>query len=153
MSGGGSRFDPDKLAEAQRRGLLRVVRGGFNLVRFHTAENGELRNGWRPVSNIGACGDNRLFASAVGMVGCGGNSAVETMYPPKQSALAGAYPQPAAIRADNCAATRCAIASYAGARGGGGFGSRPSEDSLDDRFPQGAAMMLDVEKLSFTSTR
>lgn len=64
-------------------------------------------------SNIGVYGDNRLFASAVGMVGCGGNTAVETMYLPKQSVLAATYTPPAVTCTDNRAATRCAIASHA----------------------------------------
>lgn len=80
--GPGLEFDPAKLTEAQRRGLLKAVKVGFNRVRFHARENGELRNGWRVATNIGAYGDNRLFASTVGMVGYGGNTAAEAMYLP-----------------------------------------------------------------------
>lgn len=80
--GPGLKFDADKLTEAQRRGLLKAVKVGFNRVRFHATENGELRNGWRVATNIGAYGDNRLFASTVGLVGYGGNTAAEAMYLP-----------------------------------------------------------------------
>lgn len=80
--GPGLSFEPNKLTEAQRRGLLKAVKVGFNRVRFHATENGELRNGWRFATNIGAYGANRLFASTVGMVGYGGNRADEAIYLP-----------------------------------------------------------------------
>lgn len=80
--GPGLTFDPSKLTEAQRRGLLKAAKVGFNRVRFHARENGELRNGWRVATNIGRYGDNRLFASTVGLVGYGGNAIEEAMYLP-----------------------------------------------------------------------
>ncbi len=80
--GPGLNFDPAKLTAAQRQGLERAVKVGFQRVPFHARENGELRNGWRFATNIGDYGSNRLFASTVGMVGYGGNTAEEAMYLP-----------------------------------------------------------------------
>ena len=80
--GPGLAFDPARLTEAQRRGLERAAQAGFKRVIAKSRENGELRNGWRYATNIGRYGDNRLVASAVGMVGYGGNAAEEAMYLP-----------------------------------------------------------------------
>lgn len=80
--GPGLTFDPDKLTEAQRNGLEKAVKAGFNRVLFHARENGELRNGWRYATNLGAYGNNRLLASTVGFSGYGANRAEEAMYIP-----------------------------------------------------------------------
>ena len=80
--GPGLEFDPARLTEAQRRGLARATQAGFKRVIAKSRENGELRNGWRYATNIGRYGDDRLVASAVGMVGYGGNAAEEAMYLP-----------------------------------------------------------------------
>ena len=80
--GPGLTFDPARLTEAQRRGLERAAQAGFKRVIAKSRENGELRNGWRYATNIGRYGDDRLVASAVGMVGYGGNAAEEAMYLP-----------------------------------------------------------------------
>jgi len=80
--GAGLTFDAEKLTEAQRRGLERAVKAGFNRLIAHGQENGELRNGWRYATNLGRYGDNHLLASAVGMIGYGGNLAEEAIYLP-----------------------------------------------------------------------
>ncbi len=80
--GPGLTFDPARLTEAQRRGLMKAVKVGFTRVRFHATEMGELRNGWRYATNIGRYGDNRLLASTVGLMGYGGNAAEEAIYLP-----------------------------------------------------------------------
>lgn len=80
--GPGLSFDPAKLTEAQRKGLARAVKTGFNRVLFHARENGELRNGWRYATNLGAYGSNRLRASMVSLAGYGANIAEEAMYLP-----------------------------------------------------------------------
>jgi hypothetical protein len=80
--GPGLEFDPARLTEAQRRGLARAAQAGFARVIAKSRENGELRNGWRYATNIGRYGDERLLASAVGMVGYGGNAAEEALYLP-----------------------------------------------------------------------
>ena len=80
--GPGLKFAPEKLSEAQRRGLARAAKAGFGRVMAHLRENGELRNGWRYAANIGRYGDNRLLASTVGMAGYGGNAAEEALYIP-----------------------------------------------------------------------
>ena len=75
-------FTPESLTEAQRRGLTRGAQAGFARVVFHARENGELRNGWRYATNLGAYGDNHLLASTVAMAGYGANRAEEAMYLP-----------------------------------------------------------------------
>jgi hypothetical protein len=80
--GPGQQFDPQSLTEAQRRGLARAAQAGFKRLMAHVRENGEMRNGWRYATNIGHYGSNRLLASAVAMVGYGGNTAEEAVYLP-----------------------------------------------------------------------
>ena len=80
--GPGLDFNPDKLTEAQRKGLLRAAEVAFKRVQAHAQENGDLRNGWRYATNIGAYGSDRMRASAVGLMGYGGNIAQEAMYLP-----------------------------------------------------------------------
>ncbi|MDD3250333.1 MAG: DUF1214 domain-containing protein [Smithellaceae bacterium] len=80
--GPGLTFDPGLLTEAQRRGLTKAAIAGFNRTRFLALENGEDRNGWRYATNIGRYGSARLHASAVGMMGYGGNVAEEALYLP-----------------------------------------------------------------------
>jgi hypothetical protein len=81
--GPGLKFDPEALSEAQRRGLTRAAQVAYKRVIAHgRLENGELRNGWRYATNIGRYGSSRLRASAVGMLGYGGNIAEEAMYLP-----------------------------------------------------------------------
>jgi len=80
--GPGMTFDASKLTEAQRRGLTRATQVGFKRVTAYAREHGELRNGWRFITDLGRYGDNRLLASTVGMVGYGGNTAEEAMYLP-----------------------------------------------------------------------
>lgn len=75
-------FEPESLTEAQRRGLLRGAQAGFTRVVFHSRENGELRNGWRYATNLGAYGENHLLASTVAVAGYGANRAEEAMYLP-----------------------------------------------------------------------
>lgn len=75
-------FAPESLTQAQRRGLTRAVQAGFARVLFHAREIGELRNGWRYSTNLGAYGDNHLLASTVAMSGYGANKAEEAMYIP-----------------------------------------------------------------------
>ena len=80
--GPGLEFKPETLSDAQRRGLQRAVEMAKERVMLHAQENGELRNGWRYATNIGDYGNNRLLASAVGLMGYGGNIAEEAMYLP-----------------------------------------------------------------------
>tara|TARA_R110002110_G_scaffold205066_1_gene416704 strand:- start:100725 stop:102173 length:1449 start_codon:yes stop_codon:yes gene_type:complete len=80
--GPGLSFKPELLTESQRKGLARAVQTGFARVLFHARENGDLRNGWRYSTNLGAYGDNRLLASTVAMSGYGANKAEEAMYIP-----------------------------------------------------------------------
>lgn len=75
-------FEPESLTEAQRQGLARGVKAGFARVMFHAREIGELRNGWRYATNLGAYGENHLLASTVAMSGYGANRAEEAMYVP-----------------------------------------------------------------------
>jgi hypothetical protein len=80
--GPGLEFKPETLSAAQRRGLQRAVETAKERVMLHSQENGEMRNGWRFATNIGAYGADRLRASAVGMMGYGGNIAEEAVYMP-----------------------------------------------------------------------
>lgn len=80
--GPGLELKAEALNEAQRRGLQRAVETAKERVMLHARENGELRNGWRIATNLGAYGSNRLLASAVGLMGYGGNIAEEAMYLP-----------------------------------------------------------------------
>ena len=80
--GPGLTFDPATLSKAQRNGLLRAAEVAYQRVQSFARENGELRNGWMYATNIGAYGSDRLRASAVGMMGYGGNIAAEAMYLP-----------------------------------------------------------------------
>ena len=80
--GPGLTFKPESLSDAQRKGLTRAAEVAYKRVQAHAQENGELRNGWRYATNIGAYGADRLRASAVGMMGYGGNIAAEAMYLP-----------------------------------------------------------------------
>ena len=80
--GPGLEFKPESLSDAQRKGLIRAAEVAYKRVQAHAQENGELRNGWRYATNIGAYGADRLRASAVGMMGYGGNIAAEAMYLP-----------------------------------------------------------------------
>jgi len=75
-------FSPDRLTEGQRRGLSDAVHAAYARVIFHARENGEVRNGWRYATNLGAYGGNHLLASTVSMVGYGANTAEEAMYLP-----------------------------------------------------------------------
>ena len=52
--GPGLKFDPAALSEAQRKGLTRAAQAGFKRVVAHAKENGEVRNGWRYATNLGA---------------------------------------------------------------------------------------------------
>ena len=80
--GPGLTFNPQTLTESQRKGLARAAEVAYKRVQAYAQENGELRNGWRYATNIGAYGSDRLRASAVGMMGYGGNIAEEAMYLP-----------------------------------------------------------------------
>ena len=80
--GPGLEFNPEALSEAQRRGLQRAVETAKERVMLHGQENGQIRNGWRFARNLGAYGDNRLLASAIGMMGYGANRAEEALYLP-----------------------------------------------------------------------
>jgi hypothetical protein len=80
--GPGLTFKPEALTEAQRKGLTRAAEVAYQRVQAHAQENGELRNGWRYATNIGLYGPDRLRASAVGMMGYGGNLKEEALYLP-----------------------------------------------------------------------
>lgn len=80
--GPGLKFDPAALTEAQRKGLARAAEVAYQRVMLHAQENATARNGWRYATNLGAYGNNRLLASAVGLMGYGANVAEEAMYLP-----------------------------------------------------------------------
>lgn len=80
--GPGLTFDPTKLSEAQRRGLERAARTGFERTGLYARSFGQRTNGWRISNNLGFYGNNRLLASTIGMRGYGANTAVEAMYLP-----------------------------------------------------------------------
>ncbi|MEI8156001.1 MAG: DUF1214 domain-containing protein [Burkholderiales bacterium] len=80
--GPGLTFNPEALTDAQRKGLVRAAEVAYKRVQSHAQENGELRNGWRYATNIGLYGPDRLRASAVGMMGYGGNLKEEALYLP-----------------------------------------------------------------------
>jgi hypothetical protein len=80
--GPGLTFKPEALTDAQRQGLTRAAELAYKRVQAHAQENGELRNGWRYATNIGLYGPDRLRASAVGMMGYGGNLKEEALYLP-----------------------------------------------------------------------
>lgn len=80
--GPGLTFDPAALTAAQRAGLQRAVETAYQRVMLHSQENGEIRNGWRFATNLGAYGNNRMLASAIGLMGYGANRAEEALYLP-----------------------------------------------------------------------
>ncbi|MBF7729084.1 DUF1254 domain-containing protein [Pseudomonas sp. N040] len=80
--GPGLTFDPAALTEAQRKGLQRAVETAYQRVMLHGQENGEVRNGWRFATNLGAYGNKHLLASAIGLMGYGANRAEEALYLP-----------------------------------------------------------------------
>ena len=80
--GPGLTFDPQALSEAQRRGLQRAAEVAFERVMLHGQENGRMRSGWRFANNLGRYDENRLLASAIGLMGYGANIADEALYLP-----------------------------------------------------------------------
>lgn len=80
--GPGLTFDPSKLSEAQRRGLERAARTGFERTGLYGRTFGKRSNGWRVANTLGVYGADRLLASTIGMRGYGANTAVEAMYLP-----------------------------------------------------------------------
>lgn len=80
--GPGMTFDPSKLSAAQRRGLERAAKTGFERTWQYALSYGERKNGWRVSTSLGYYGNDRLLASTIGMRGYGANTAVEAAYFP-----------------------------------------------------------------------
>ena len=80
--GPGLTFDPSKLNAAQRRGLERAAKTGFERTWQYALSYGERKNGWRVSTSLGYYGNDRLLASTIGMRGYGANTAVEAVYFP-----------------------------------------------------------------------